>query len=174
MSKQKQIEFLSLYEEVHLKFEKFCRARVYGEMDYKDLMNETLLVAFEKFDAIENKASFLSFLFGTSIRILANNNRKKRESLVANELAYNAVIDSNQDTEKNANIYMLYKALSLLPNDQKECLILFEINGFSIKEITKIQNTSESSVKQRLRRGRIKLKEILTFESEHKIGEVAK
>ena len=67
---------------------------------------------------------------------------------------------------------MLHKALAILPENQKECIILFEISGFSIKEIMAIQNVSESAVKQRLKRGRAKLVEILTFESDYKKMEV--
>jgi RNA polymerase sigma factor (sigma-70 family) len=67
---------------------------------------------------------------------------------------------------------MLHKALALLPEAQKECIILFEISGFSIKEIMEIQRASESAVKQRLKRGREKLIEILTFESDYKTEEV--
>ena len=60
--------------------------------------------------------------------------------------------------------------MSLLPEEQKEAVILFEISGFSIKEICEIQQAGESAVKQRLKRGRQKLTEILTFESEFKTG----
>ena len=52
---------------------------------------------------------------------------------------------------------MLYKALNTLPTNQKEALILFEISGFSIKEVCEIQKSSESAVKQRLKRGRVAL-----------------
>jgi RNA polymerase sigma-70 factor (ECF subfamily) len=38
-----------------------------------------------------------------------------------------------------------------------ECIILFEISGFSIKEIMGIQNSSEAAVKKRLSRGRMQL-----------------
>jgi RNA polymerase sigma-70 factor (ECF subfamily) len=65
----------------------------------------------------------------------------------------------------------LYKALALLPDEQRECLVLFEITGFSIKEIMEIQNSSESAIKQRLKRGRAKLLEILTFESKYQTKE---
>ena len=62
MSKNKQIAFLNLYEPIHANFERFCRARVYGNMDYKDLINETLLVAFNKFETLKEDKAFLSFL----------------------------------------------------------------------------------------------------------------
>ena len=54
--KKKQEKFLQLYEPIHDRFERFCRARVYGkscEMEYSDLINETLLVAFEKTDTLK-------------------------------------------------------------------------------------------------------------------------
>ncbi len=80
--------------------------------------------------------------------------------------------DVNANTERDAEVYLLHKALSLLPEDQRECIILFEISGFSIKEIVEIQGVSESAVKQRLKRARAKLIEILTFESDYKNEEV--
>ncbi len=140
-------------------------------MEYSDLMNETLLVAYSKFDSIKNKTSLLSFLCGTAIRLLANDNRKlKTKNLLDDKQLI--VIDTNANADKDVNVSLLYKAMDFLPVEQKECLILFEILGFSIKEIVEIQNVSESAVKQRLRRGRQKLSEILTFESKHKRGEV--
>ncbi len=165
MSKKKQNEFLSLYEPVHDRFERFCRARVYGEMDHQDLMNETLLKAYEKFDTLRSKEAFLSFLFSISVRVLANTNRKKKETTKLNQEAF-IVKDKNSQTDKNAEVFLLYRAMAKLSVEQKECLILFEITGFSIKEISEIQNTSESNVKQRLRRGRIRLRELLTEKSE--------
>ena len=79
MTKTKQEQFLTLYEPVHDRFERFCRARVFGDMDYRDLMNETLLVAFSKFDSLRSEDAFLSFLFGIGVRIIGNHHQKKRE-----------------------------------------------------------------------------------------------
>lgn len=161
---KKQTHFLKLYEPIHNRFERFCRARVYGSMEYKDLMNESLLIAFEKLDSLKSEKAFLSFLIGISIRVLANYNKKKKEDSITKTEQLN-LIDNNTKTDKDAEIYMLHKALNELPETQKEALILFEISGFSIKEVAKIQEASESAIKQRLKRGREKLTEILTFES---------
>lgn len=163
MNKKKQEEFLALYEPVHDRFERFCRARVYGDMDYKDLMNETLLKAYQKFDSLRSKEAFLSFLFSISVRILANNNRKTKERAVDMEAKTIHIPDDNNRTDTSTEIYLLHQALAQLPDVQRECIILFEISGFNIKEIAEIQNTTESNVKQRLRRSRMRLKEILSF-----------
>ena len=83
-----------------------------------------------------------------------------------------SIIDANTNTDSDAKVYLLHEALALLPDVQKEAIILFEISGFSIKDIMSIQNASESAVKQRLKRGRERLVALLQFESEHKRGEV--
>lgn len=168
MSDTKQDQFLTLYEPVHERFERFCRARVYGNMDYRDLINESLLVAYDRLEVLRSKDAFLSFLIGISVRILSNNHQKRKEE------RWSAATEKHkQDFSIGANdpdIHFLYEGLSHLNEEQRECLILFEISGFSIKEIAEIQNASESAVKQRLKRGRDKLKQILTFESSHKTG----
>lgn len=165
--RKKQKEFLALYEPIHLDFERFCRARVYGDMEFRDLMNETLLRAFEKFEELRSKEAFLSYLLSISVRILANNKRKRKEDSDSFEKIVIQTPDVNSNTETKAESYFLRKALAQLPEEQRESIILFEISGFSIKEIAVIQKASESSVKQRLRRGRIRLREILTFEAKN-------
>jgi RNA polymerase sigma-70 factor (ECF subfamily) len=168
---RQQKKFLKLYEPIHGSFERFCRARVFGRMEYQDLMNDTLLVAFEKLETLRSDKAFLSFLIGISVRILANNHKKKKEEAYPSYESFD-VLDVNAKTEQEAEVYLLHKALALLPEVQRECIVLFEISGFSIKEIVDLQEISESAVKQRLKRGREKLRKILTFDSTIKDMEV--
>ena len=172
MMTEKQQAFLELYEPIHDRFERFCKARVYGNFEFQDLVNETLLVAFEKLDTLRSKDSFLSFLFGISIRILSNNHRKKKETDLQTEDKVVYISDPNANTQIDAEIHFLYEALARLNEGQRESIILFEISGFSIKEIAVMQGISKSGVKQRLKRGRETLMTIMTFESSFKRGEV--
>jgi len=162
MKENKQKEFLALYEPVHARFERFCRARVYGGMEYEDLMNETILVALEKLGTEKNPEAFLSYLIGIAIRILANASRKHKAETGVDEMVLTNVIDPGNETDHRAEIDLLYQTMTLLPDDQREALILFEITGFSIKEIAKIQDTGESAVKARLTRGRKNLASLLS------------
>lgn len=170
MELSKQEQFIQHYEKVHDQFERFCRARVYGDMEYTDLMNDSLIVAFQKLDQIQSQ-NFLSYLIGISIRILSNNNRK-RKPLSIDEFSkqVESIQEPNSQSDTHTEVQLLHEALAMLPDEQRECLILFEINGFKIKEISDMQGTNESTVKQRLRRGRQRLKAILTFESTYKTG----
>lgn len=153
---------MKLYEPVHANFEKFCKARVYGEMDFKDLMHDTLLIAYKKFDTLSSPKAFLSFLFGISIRVLANANKKQKAELWKNEEDSFKIHHQDDATDKNADIALLYEALRKLPENQRESIILYEIVGFSVKEIAELHQAGESAVKQRLARGRQQLINLLT------------
>jgi RNA polymerase sigma-70 factor (ECF subfamily) len=75
MESSKQERFMQVYEPVHERFERYCKTRVYGEFHFKDIMHDTLIVAFEKFDELKSTDAFLHFLFGTATRILANHRK---------------------------------------------------------------------------------------------------
>jgi len=165
MSSERKELFMHLYAPVHNRFERFCKARVYGEMDYKDLMHETVMVAFQKFREDTNPESFPSFLFGIAVRLLANNRRKQQQArkYVESRLISDSYDDPNV---KKEDIEELYRALNALSDEQKEAVILFEITGYSIREIAEICRVNENLIKQRLFRGRQKLKEILISQKE--------
>jgi DNA-directed RNA polymerase specialized sigma24 family protein len=61
----------------------------------------------------------------------------------------------------SADVELLYKALAQLPRREREAVVLFEISGFSMKEIREIQGGSLSSVKVRVFRARKRLAELL-------------
>ena len=156
----KQKKFLTLYEPVHDRFERFCRARVYGQMDHRDLMNDTLLIAFRKFTELKSEQAFLSFLYSICVRVLSNQNKKRKESYNLEE-AELLNIPAHNFADQDADVHLLYKALAQLPEPQKDSIILFELTGFSIKEIAVLHQVSESAVKQRLVRARRKLAQLL-------------
>jgi RNA polymerase sigma factor (sigma-70 family) len=165
MSEDKKIAFMKQYEPVHSKFERFCKVRVYGQLDYKDLMHDTILIAFNKFHDIKEEKAFLHYLFGTAIRVLSNHKKKKKPDYSENLSQFEHQFNEKTEVDKNIELEHLKIALSLLPEDQRETMLLFEIGGFSIKEISTLQEIGESAVKQRLSRGRQKLLSILSTKS---------
>ena len=172
MKDTKQNEFLALYEPIHDRFERFCRARVYGDLDFRDVMNESLLIAFSKFEKLTSRESFLSFLFGIAVRVIGNQLQKKKTERFNGNEQYMAGQDDATNPSQQADVHFLFQALAELVDEQREAIILFELSGFSIKEIAAVQNVSEAAVKQRLKRGREKLTELLTYESTLKTGEI--
>ena len=165
MKDQKEL-FLSLYEPVHQSFERFCKARAYGQMPFKDLMQETLLIAYSKLDQVKDHEKFLFFLFGIATRVLANDRRKVKYADL------NEVAEANHiqlpEANRKSEVEGLYKALSILPVDQRDALVFFEIVGFSVREIAAYQNKSEEAVRQSLFRGRQRLCALLQKNVESK------
>lgn len=162
MQSSKQERFMQHYSPIHDRFERYCKTRAYGEFHFQDIMHDTLIVAFEKFEELKSTDAFLHFLFGTATRILANYRKKKRPEYLQNlSVKYEHVKNENFSIEQQFEINDLYKCLQELDRVTSECIILYEVSGFSIKEIMCIQNLSESAVKQRLSRGRKQLLALL-------------
>ena len=149
-----QKEFLSLYESIHESFARFCHARAYSVMEAEDLIAESVLKALENFHKVKDKKAFLSFMFSIAKNIVNNKYRRLKFKGTYNEKYAVTIPDEGMDVETKHDIEILYKMLNELPEKQKEAIILFEISGFSIKEVADIQKAKESAVKQRLKRGR--------------------
>ena len=161
MKTEKQIEFMKLYEPVHDSFVRFCAAKAFGAIDTDDLVNEAILNAYANFEKLKEKKAFLSYLFSIAVNIVNNIRRKKKIIDFTNKYDVQVADKSRSISDSDSDIEFLYNALNKLPEAQKEALILFEISGFSIQEISDIQNTGISSVKQRLKRGRERLSELI-------------
>ena len=58
----------------------------------------------------------------------------------------------------------LYLALRTLPPKERSAITLFYLNGYSIKEVAVITETSEDAVKKQLSRGRDKLRQELKMD----------
>lgn len=153
---------MELYEPVHGNFERFCKARSYGVCDFNDLMHDTLVIAYERFDALNNRTAFLSFLFGITNKVHANFRRKNKPLSFSDLKGLEQTQDQSFSIDRKFQEDALYEALNTLSEDYRNCIILFEIAGFSLKETAAIQECKEDAVKQRLSRGRKKLKDVLS------------
>jgi len=125
--------------------------------DGRDLLQESLEAALVAFDSLHSADSFKPWFF----RILRNRfiNRAKRL-----KLAYRF----NLDIERNSNLGFdeqtverakLLNALNNLTAEEREALILFEVEGLRVHDIAQIQHRSVPTIKYRLRRGREKLRD---------------
>jgi RNA polymerase sigma-70 factor (ECF subfamily) len=159
-------EFLQFYKPIHSRFVKFCSSMAYGRMETQDLVQETVLVVMQKWDRIEKKESLLAFMVGTAGRILQNQGRKssRETGLDAERDSLRKLEAQTQDPSLAFDIHLMFEAMKQLGEKERECLVLFEISGFSVKEVAEIQQETETAIKSRLSRGRQKLKAILEDE----------
>jgi len=153
--------FKALYHQHHDALGGYCRVQAYGCMDPEDLVGETVLKAFESFHKLKDEKAFLGYLMAIARNIVNTKLRRKKFSAPYSEHFSETIKDESVDAEMKYDIEVLYECLNKLQPETKEAIVLFDISGYSIKEVAEIQQVGESAVKQRLRRGRIKLGEIL-------------
>ena len=75
------------------------------------------------------------------------------------------MLTSSNAADSSFEHQSLYLALRTLPPKERSAVTLFYLNGYSIKEIAAITDTSEDAVKKQLSRGRDKLRKELTIEN---------
>ena len=77
-----------------------------------------------------------------------------------NKVVQTATFESRYEQQNLENSQLIDYLLQSLGEKMRQCLILKDWQGFSIKEIAQIMQMSEENVKINLFRARIKLKEL--------------
>ena len=163
-------EFQTRYKPIHSRFVKYCDSMAYGVMESKDLVQETVLVVLRRWDEIRKKDSLLAFMIGVAgNQIKVQLRHLQRETrLELEKEALQKMEAQTQNAELAYDIHLMYKAMDQLGEKERDCLVMFEISGFSIQEIAGIQKDSEGAVKTRLSRARQRLKALLEDEASEK------
>lgn len=63
--------------------------------------------------------------------------------------------------EDRKDYQALYMALNQLSEKERSSVLLYYIQGYAVKEIAEVMNTTENAVKLQLSRGRVHLRELL-------------
>ena len=164
MNQQTHQEFLQLYRPFHERFTRYCSSNAYGLMEAEDLVQETILATLQKFPGIKDKSKLFAYMIGVANNIVKNVLRRQKFKGAFDENLMKKIEAKTGSPEVAMDIHYLYKALNQLPLKDKEAIILFEINGFSIREVSELQQSNEGATKTRLSRARQKLKELLSEE----------
>lgn len=130
-----------------------ARAKLHSENEIDDAVQETVIKAYIKIRTLKDNSKFRYWIF----KILINECNKIYRQRKIQEVS----IDNLEDNVSNvvSNYDREYKEImSLLNDDEKILITLFYSNGYTTKEISKILNKNENTVKTKLRRIREKLK----------------
>lgn len=153
--------FSTLIESVKFKLYKTGMSILRNDDDTCDAIQETLISAYQKFDTLENKEYFSTWI----IRIMIN---KCYDIIRKNK----KVTNINQKLMETADpYYEMYcneseveHILNMLDSDLKTVSILYYYDDLSIEEIAETLNIPAGTVKSRLSRARNKISEIYQAE----------
>jgi len=143
----------------------YCRALCAGsnQAEAEEVLQQSLLKAFENVDSLAETKKFKSWLFQIITRSFYNAIRRPFWKRFVSQSTINEGEDFHiYEADYFDENQQLIAALAKLESKERAAILLFELGGFSIKEITVIQKEgSESAIKSRLSRTRAKLKEIM-------------
>ena len=162
MKNKAHAAFLLKYEPLHERFVRYCRSRAFGLLETEDLVQEAILIALRNFARIEDKEKLLGYLIGTVNNLVRQARRRQKFRGEWEDTALEKIQAKTTGPEVALDIHFLLKAIQHLPEKQREALLLFEVSGFSVREISEIQGDREGTVKTRLSRSRKGLRKMLS------------
>ena len=160
----KSKKFTELLEQNKLRFYKTAKIILKNDDDICDVLQEALISMYQSYDTLKDKNLFSTW--GT--RIVINKcydflRKQKNNVIPFDEVIENDInISSNDDYDIDK--YGIKKAMKYLSEEQKLVTILYYYDDYSVKEISKILDISEGTVKSRLSKAREILKEKLEKE----------
>jgi len=154
-------QLLELLTPVHEQAAATARRLTRSEPDADDLLQASLLRAFEKLHTLRDPDRFRGWFYAVLLSVHHTRNRWSfwRRFLPLDETDMEPPgEDGVLQQEGRVRAERLKRALARLPAPQREAIVLFELEGFSIEEIATMQGVSISAVKSRLSRGRQRLR----------------
>jgi len=149
-----------IHEQAVATSRRLCRSAADGD----DLYQDAVLRAFEKLHTLRDQARFKPWFFATLISRHRSRQRLRfwrrlvpldqafppgREPVGADGTGW------DEDARRAGRAAL---ALGSLAAEQREAVVLFEMDGWSIDEIAAVQRASVAAVKSRLKRGRERLR----------------
>ena len=120
---------MNLYQPVHEGFVRYCSARTYGIMETEDLVQETVAIAFERFEGLLDEKAFLAYLMRTANNLFVSQLRRKKFSGVYCENAFEKLKSIAPSAEVAMDVHHLCKAIEKLDkNRNAHTQVLANIN----------------------------------------------
>ena len=137
---------------------KIAKMRLRSDYDICEAIQNTMILAYKHIKKVKEVKYFKTWI----IRILINEckkiyKRKKKESLIDdnNLLEIKDIKNEYENIENELTFNSLIEKLDYI---EREIIVLYYNSGFSIKEIGKILHINENTIKTKMRRAKIKLK----------------
>lgn len=129
---------------------------LFSVQDAEDIVQETYIRLLVKQPKFHDEEHAKAWLIRVCINLCKNQLRFRKRHPQDN-------IEGLQNSIVSTEVYEVMHSMYCLPEKLRKVMILHAVEGYSVKEISKILKISESAVKKRLQRGRDLLrKEVLS------------
>lgn len=152
--------FTEIFERYREPVYGFFRRRLDNPARAEELTQECFLALLQNVKRYEPRASFRSYLYGIAMHMVFAERRKAGREVAENEKLDERVMEENAPGNRDAGIWVR-KALEHLGKDEREILMLREYEQLSYGEIGTLMRMPVNTVRSRLFRARLALKEQL-------------
>lgn len=152
-------QFISYIEGAQKALRRFLVALCCGDSQLADdIAQESLIKAYLSCDDMRDPDRFNSWIYRIAYNTFLDFKRREKVSVGYDEVRE---MRSSDSSDASFRYQELYSALNRLSPKERTSVLLFYMEGYSIKEISEMEETSQDAVKQHLSRGRVHLREIL-------------
>src|SRR5882757_5414832 len=135
-----------------------------------DLVQEALLRAWANMGSFQPGTNMSAWLFTILRNLFRSEYRKRRREVEDVDGSYADSLKSHPEQGSRLEFNEFKAALSKLPPDQREALILVGASGFSYEEAAGICECAVGTIKSRVNRARTRLSELLAIDSADEFG----
>ncbi len=135
-----------------------------------DLVQDTVLKAWAKQDSFEAGTNIKAWLFTILRNEFYSQMRKRGREVQDTDGVFSDKLAVHAEQYGSMDMKDFRKALNLLPDDQREAIILIGASGFSYEEAASICECAVGTVKSRVSRARMRLQELLDVEGQADYG----
>ena len=164
VKRAKNGEIRALEELIHInevKLYKTARSILADNDDIEEAIQQTIILVYKNIYKLKKEKYFTTWM----MRILINECKKIWNQNSKRDKMFSDLEDHKEIVEKEQEDYgFVTKALNGLDKEFREVTILYYYDEFSVKEISKILNLPQGTVKSRLARARLKLNDLIKKE----------
>ncbi len=164
--------FTFLYENTYRNKLYIAMKYMKNEQDAMDVLQDAYIKAFARLDSLQDANAFPGWM-STIVAHTALNALQKKQAVLFSDLQnendegdvfeYN-LEDENMSTQPEMACTvqetqdMVHELIDSLSDEQRVCVLMFHLEGYSIRDIATILGCSENTVKSRLNYGRKNIK----------------
>lgn len=153
-------QFIKHVEGTQKAFRRFLVALCGGDSQLADdIAQEAYIKAYLSCDSFSSPDKFNAWIFRIGYTTFISHKRSQRSFSDYSEVVQ---ISSDDTPDNNFQYEGLYRALSTLSEKERTSVLLYYMEGYSVKEIADIIEASQAVVKQHLSRGRNHLRTLLS------------
>jgi RNA polymerase sigma-70 factor, ECF subfamily len=155
-------EFERLLAELRPRLHRYCARMTGSVIDGEDVLQETLVKAIEAFPHTGPLANVEGWLFRIAHNAALDflRRRSRREGVQDGDEALETIADPDSEIDRRQTAAASLRTLMRLPVAQRSSVILMDVLGHSLEEISEVLESTVPAVKANLHRGRQRLVEL--------------